>query len=484
MTEQGDEVNNDSTIPSNVLPLKDKKRTRDKKNENAEENTPPDKPKKLKPATIELGLCLILDGSRPPLLANMPAFDHCFEKVRFKPTDQTILIEINKNTATIVDTDYVGSKLRDYVKHLTDKQADYAVEFSVCAKIASAWSKGYIHRKILPKSVGFLSDPELCLNRLEYDPINIDFEGLKLKAPIFYDYLTRMTNADAFCARVGSIFDFRAHRKQAIWIQGVRNAGKSPLMTIISKLVGDSYAVMSEKLLREKFWKEGLVGKRVMLTSELKPGFLLTEDFKGITGDSMHKVRPFGAKAFDTILEPILFFFSNHAPEVPNDDPITDRIIACKLGVVPLEKRIATLDLMDAVEAELPYIAGYCLAKWALVPKGHDIPIKDNAILNAAVESYEAEYLDFVENYLERGSSHYRAELVKVALLMRHVGIRSSSSQSACKRVLLSQAGVTESRITFEDGKRRQCYSGLRIQSQHERLIRSLEVKGLAWVDP
>lgn len=444
---------------------------------------PPRSSKKSPTGEIYRELADLLEGFKPPCLKDLGDFPWKFETVRARKIDEPIILQIENNTAEVVSEKFVASLLRRYVRNLSGKQRKYNLTLSSLIDVVDEWKRLYIHRTELPRAVGFLSDKDLCLNRLPYDPIMIDRSELEKKAPIFSDYLSRMTNAEAFAARVGSIFDTTAHRKQALWLKGATNSGKSRLVEIICKMVGDSHVVMSGSTLEEKYWKARVVGKRIMVVNETRANFLRTEDFKHITGDKIHMVREMHRDPYQCILEPILFFFSNHAPEVPNDDPLTERIIACDISVIPPERRLNESAVIAAIEPEFPYIAGYCIGEWNKVPAGREIP-SSKEVLTKAVESYESSYLDFIANYLELqpedrdfSKPRFYAQLTHIQKLMIHAELRSHRDQSICKRVILSQRGVSQTRMTppdSEDAKRVNCYVGLRIRKEHHDLLKRL----------
>lgn len=479
MSDPTDVVNIDPTIDSKVLQINTKTR-RGKKNNPADPDAP--EPRiKLKFATIERDLCGVLEGVNPPLLSNMPSFPFKFESVRMKPTDNALPLLIENNTAQIVNTEFIAGKLRHYVQNLTDKQADYAIPVKRCIEVVTAWTVMYTHRKELPKAVGFLSDPDLCLHRFGWDPYPVDEAMLNKKAPIFSDYLRRMTNSKAFCMRVGSIFDPHAHRKQTIWLEGVKDSGKSPLGVIICMLVGDSYTVISDEGLNEKFWKEPMLGKRVVIMNEISPRFLRTTNFKNLTGDRVHQVRPFGGRSITAVLEPITICISNDSPGVQNDSATTERVLHCVISVIPIKDRISEARLLENVKPELPFIANYCYGLWKTHPEGLDIPNDPSGeeSLKKAVEDYESSYLDFIANYLdlqpENTATKYYAEQVLVQKLMMYADFRSAIDQSICKRVILSQPGVRQSRMTIpSDNRRVNCFLGARIKPDHHTLLRRL----------
>lgn len=467
------------TDVNNVLSINTETTKGKGKGAKADKPDPEDKP--LRSATVEKDLCYLLEGVKAPLLYNAPDFPWTFQNIRDDRRDKSIQIQIEDNTATLVSIEYIASQLRLYVREFTMKQKDYALTQAGCERVVEAWSKLYIHRPALPKPLGFLSDPDLCLHRMGFDPKPMNKDELKKQAPEFSDYLERMTNSDAFCMRIGSMFDSRAHRKQSVWVEGPKDSGKSQLAALLCMLVGKSYTVISEEDIEEKFWKESIVGKRLVIFNEISPRFVRTAKFKNLTGDSLHRVRPFGGGSFMASLYPILFNFSNDGPLVQDEVATTERLIHCMISVIPESKRINEFTVLERMEREVPHIVNYCYGRWLTHPEGRDIP--NDAIgketLAAAVEEHEAAYHDFIAHYLEvcePGSDRSldcRVPAFHVQKLMTHAEIRSGTAQGLCKRVILRLPNVKEDRPRGEPNRPRY-YVNLRIQPRHSGLVQNL----------
>jgi hypothetical protein len=438
-------------------------------------------------AVLEREFRFMLEGILPKLLKDYgyPPLPHKFEVIRARKADDPQIIEIKNNTAEIVNIDYIAGRIVEYVELLTGKQKRYNIQNHVAKQFAVSWANVYTHRTETPKAVGFLSDKDLCMHRLDFDPIDIDRSQLESKAPIFADYLTRMTNADAFCARVGSIFDPKAHRKQAVWLRGAKDSGKSGLIEIIGLLVGGfenengSAVILSQENLDDKYWKQLLVGKRIMMVEEAESKFIRSQAFKALTGSKIHTIRPFQGKPYQAVLEPLLFFASNYDVQIPNDESFFERIILCNIEKIPLEKRKGLYDVLDDSQKELPYIAGYCMSKWKEVKPGFDIPCETKE-LKAMSDDFEGKYLDFIENYLDFSDMpvripdiEYCAQLNHIQKLMIYEDIKSNQEQAICRRLILSKKNVTLCRPLI-NGKRPRCLVGVKIRSEHRDLLLKL----------
>ncbi len=85
-----------------------------------------------------------------------------------------------------------------------------------------------------PKLTLFKSDLGLCLNRLDFDPV----DG---PCPDWDEFLSRTDHAEAFKAFVWSIFVPEADRSQILWLWGPSGgAGKTTVMQIILDVLGEA----------------------------------------------------------------------------------------------------------------------------------------------------------------------------------------------------------------------------------------------------
>lgn len=420
-----------------------------------------------------------LEGILPQGLDGEVLLPQKFKSVVARKEDVPLIIEVSKdNTAELVSVDYVATCMRSYLKLLVDKKKKkYNLPTKRLYEPVEEWRSTYRHMKELPKAIGFLSDKDTVFHRMGFDPKPIDRATLEKEAPIFSDYLSRMTNADAFCARVGSIFDLRANRKQVIWITGEKDCGKTNLIEFLAMMVGTAYVPIDSDSFKEKYWKEPLIGKRVALVDDATPEFLRTTNFKRITGGKLHQVRPFGGKSFQAKLEPLFFFTSNADPEMPNDDALIGRVIFCHIQKI--KQRMAEYKILAQLAAEMPFIGSYCWSKWKEVPEGDEITTEKKDLAKV-VDNFEGPYLDFIANYLEIEPEGFRtvryyAELTHIQKLMINAEIKSNAEQSICKRVILSQRNVSQARITPPNSDRRvNCYLGLRIRPEHHNLMQWL----------
>jgi hypothetical protein len=422
---------------------------------------------------IEAELCEMLAGRPGIRMRGAPPFPHKFKVVRPATGGAPIILKVENNTASLVQPDYAAGFLREYVAILGADLHELNVPFDICQKVIKSWS--HVARDLvnLPKTVAFKSDPALCMTRLPFDPIHIpDEKTLAAHAPFFAEMLSRTTNADAFCMRVGSMFDPDADRKQSIWFSGPPDCGKSEFSWLVTELAGKGYGLLSNADLKTVYWKAQLVGKRVGIVHEATTKFIRSDEFKSITGDDEHSINQKNQPIFHASLPVLMFFFSNQPPEIPHDDALMTRIIDCRISSIPPDAVLPKSQVRAKIIEELPYIAGYCLARYAVISSGDRIPAATDS-LHETIEDFESDYLDFLEHhFIEDENGQILCRDFK--RLMLEDGIKSPMDQHICKRVFVSRFKVHKVRPRFKtnkDGttKRASVYTGVRLREESER---------------
>jgi hypothetical protein len=369
---------------------------------------------------VEANLCSILSGKMTgwkDLDEKIELFKNAYDfRVCRKPNEDPVLLSVKDNTATIVGKGDVARALSDFVEMCMIKKMPSAfVKFSEFEKVVKRWSYGDAMLD-LPKCIGFKSDPELVMNRLSFDPKfefdykefcptffklieNIDKKQIKIDVEVADDkQKTKISNSDALCMRIGSIYDLRADRKQAIWCYGEKDSGKSQIAWLVAELAGRANAAQLDgNWDKDGYGKAALIGKRVAVVGEAPSKFLRSDDFKSLTGDSIHMIREKYKGGYSAKINCLFFFSSNEEPKVPHDTALIERIITCHMSPPDAKDRIPEFEMRALLSAELPYIAGYCIERYNSIPVGTRIPC-DKTDLLAVIDNYEGEYLDFLDH--------------------------------------------------------------------------------------
>lgn len=216
--------------------------------------------------------------------------------------------------------------------------------------------------KHFPKSITFKSDESIAFRRLDFDPIACERAELVHNCKFFHDLSMRMHNFEAFSMKVYSTYLGGASRKQVIWLDGVSNSGKSFIEFMLNQIFGGERGCVSLTLkdLNSPHYAEVLVDKSLVMVNEAASGFLKSEHFKVLTGDKLLGVNPKGKKMYQAKFDFHMLFASNHAPEIPNDITLKNRIIRCHLHhEIKASERIDEEELYEKIKAELPWFIGY-----------------------------------------------------------------------------------------------------------------------------
>ncbi len=412
---------------------------------------------------------------RPGLIfSNQLTFPHRFLIARTGDNSGAVVLKILKDDVVKpLLEDYAAGALAEYLSYVSGEAKLYAVTFKKCKEVVKRWSSQHFDLEAIPSAVSFKSDKGYCLARHDFDPADCGIDELIEKAPTFAAMLCRLTNADAFCMRLGSIFDAAADRKQSLWMSGPQDCGKSQFLWLIQRLSGESYFPLNSMTLKNTFGTEPLLGKRVGLVLEAPSQFIRSDEFKALTGDETHPVNRKGLPIVAAKMTIILFFFSNEEPEIPPDDALMIRIIDCRIGSIPPGEMVGQDELRARLEAELPFIAGYCIARYATLQKGARIPCDSDALRQTAGATV-AEFEDFLEHNFEKGSDFDFVTRQQFKELLIDARIVSPRDQSTCKHLLLRQSGAKETRRWFateSDGNRKQVwiYEGIRLRSAVDR---------------
>lgn len=396
--------------------------------------------------------------------------------VRTEPSSASYLIVIDEtNTAHVSTPANAAGLLMDYLQSLPKNFADYKVDFEKCKKIINVLLTKEPHLTRMPKIVGFKSDPDVVMNRLNFDPEKCDVVSLNDHAPVFSQLMARMTNYQAFIMRLGSLFDPGADRKQAVYIYGPPDCGKSVLGWLIQQVAGATAIVGAEDT-RDKYFKSRFLAKRAVIVQEATASFLRSELFKAVTGDDYHMIEQKYAQPFTVELLSLMFFFSNHEPEIPNDQALIERIIACRCESIPKEMMRPVHEVRAALLQELPWIMGACIDSYnEMVRAGDRIPCKREE-LEECIAKYESDYEDLLhKNFVFDKSGILMKREFKAA--MNAEGVHDNRTLSRLKKLLITQKGVVERRVSMRNcsgenqnmDNRVHAYFGVRLRNHDEK---------------
>lgn len=437
------EPRSDAQDTPNVIGINDKKKARKPRGkQETGESQGGDKPPKLTGGEIERDLVHILErrpatALTPFPLNHVPMLPTHFEVFRARRIDDVVLAEVVDNTAYLTTKENVAASLADFCGQLGGVCLPYNAGGARHERAVKTWCYKPRPLKKIPHPWGFKSSPELCFNRLAYDPIPTDFDSVDRFAPTFGEMCSRVKNYEAFVMRLGSIFFNDASRKQALWLWGPSGGGKSQIAVLLKALMGDAYVGFDNEDFDDSFWKADLIDKRVAYVKEADPKFLQTTVFKSLTGDAGQRMNQKFVKAFQATINTVTFLASNDAPYIPNDDAIKNRVIPCYLDPVPEEKKISEEELAARFEQELPYISGFCIWFYQEYCPSHGaIKFDFDRHLQPAIDNYESEFLDIVEEKFKIGTGANWISSKDFKSILIEYGMREETQRRKFKEFL------------------------------------------------
>lgn len=409
-------MSDEATNTSNVVGINGKKRGPKPKDgepsDNAGEEPPKppeekvEKPPKLLAGQIEHDLVAVL--AREPItditpfpLNQVPLFPRQYDAFRTKLKDDVCLAEVNDNTAVLTTKENIASDLADFCGGLSGVCSPYNVTIAKTDSVVRRWTYKRRDLKPIPPPWGFKSSPELCFNRLPYDPIERDDWDLSLSifAPTFEAMCRRVRNTEAFEAMIGSIFYLKASRKQVLWLHGPTGGGKSQLSCLLCALMGTAAVSFENDDFDGQFWKADLLDKRTAYIDEGDPNFLQSNTFKALTGRRGKRINQKFLRAFEANINTILFASSNPPPEIPNDPSIISRVVPCYVEPLAASAKIPELDVEENFRREAGYIAGYCMSVYRRVcPTFGAVPFDISVHLQPAIDNFEIDFLEFFDH--------------------------------------------------------------------------------------
>ncbi len=248
---------------------------------------------------------------------------------------------IYKALATISPTDpeivehvplaEVASALVQYCEAHLGANEDYQLTAREADEAVRCWAYGAPGRPA-PKSFAWPGDKGLAFTRLPWLPAVAE-------APTWEKIIGRMTNADAFCAWVGSLFDEKSYLQQYVWLYGKGNEGKGAINRFLARIFGPAYCSKQPRERGDKFWTHELLGKRLVVFPDCNDESFITSGlFKSMTGGDPVPVEAKGEMAYTTRINAKYLVISNSKPNLSSETADRRRIIYCEMRPRPEEQ--------------------------------------------------------------------------------------------------------------------------------------------------
>lgn len=230
--------------------------------------------------------------------------------------------------------------------------------------------------------------------------------------PSWDEFLARVDHPETFKAYVWSIFEPTNFGRQALWIQGEGNDGKSSAINAIASFFGREhvFSIGIGSYDRDFFFGEAH-GKRLAVYMDCKNlSVLRKERIKSLLGKDTVSINQKYEKAFSSQIYSKLFVLSNWLPQINyNDDSERTRLLLVRVS--SYENEYGDPDFQLKLEQELPYFLNSCRESYEdQCPNGMNLKVPE--AMQEAIRTFcsatDSELVEqFIEERLEFGQDFY-----------------------------------------------------------------------------
>lgn len=291
-------------------------------------------------------------GDKPPCLL------YDYNKGVYKPIDKNLLMGEIKKPIEAVDENLVKSNILEetYRLLLTDRCRISADSLNADQDII-IFANGVLKlstMELLPHSPTYLCTIQIPC---DYNPNAGD-------CPIFDDFIKTLSGGDEkveqllweyFALAISNIYGY--HTKQALFLVGESNSGKSQYLKTISEFIGiENFATIDLRRLEQRFGTFPLFGKRAAGCGDMRVSSIPElNTFKMLTGGDQISFEQKGRDAFTSRFNGVLIFAANEMPAFGGDkgEHVYKRmlIVPCP-NIIPEEKQDRKLIEKFGIERE------------------------------------------------------------------------------------------------------------------------------------
>ncbi len=426
-----------------------------------EENELPTKKKKKTPiAVLFQEISSAINGTSPML----PPFFEKFMVIEKQNGIRHVIQEIDPGSKIVkkVDLAQIISTIARYIERNLAKHDDYRWDIETIKRCANYWV-ATTEASPEPKTVAELSEDEYCYHRIPFDAI-----ASPDKTPLFSEFLSRTTNADALVIWLGSLFFEWSSNQQYVWLYGDGLNGKSSIARLFFKCFGQAAVSEDANMSSNRFWTAGFVNKRLAVFPDCNnPTFVTSGLFKSLTGDDYVRIENKGEKAYSEKLNCKFLMLSNESPIISSGSSDMRRAIYCEVGPI---SGASDKEYEENLWLEAPYIIGNC-KKAFLDFHGnfHDaiIPTDIEGLKTLAEESEQALEHLFYSNFKKVYAFNIDDGLTGVELqsVFKRERIYNLREQNKFIRYMMKKFGVKKKRMKYGV-----IYTGVRTKSINERV--------------
>lgn len=439
----------------NVVPIEKGKRGRRRKGDGGGNGEAAFKP----PKPAELYFAVIQAFNRTPL-NTLPEPRCRLAVTEPKPGSRVVVRITPDDVCEVVNLEYVVNEIIWYTQHELISNPFFLFDPSQAEKCAKMWRASSVPIEE-PKAVRFLTEKGFCYRRLPFDLVPDEFRNM---TPLWDEFFSRMTNAQAVKAWIGSLLVPESYNQQYLFLFGVGGEGKGVLQTFLKQVLGDAARGFQGAPGKDNHWADAYVGKRLGMytdfedTNEMNKGVI-----KALTGDDEIYINPKYERAYSQKLNIKLMFSSNKMPTLSNSRSDQRRIIFAEMTAPPPAPETR---FHEKLWAEAASFLWDCKTTYArLCPNHEAIPVSNES--KEAIEGWaaglEEEITVFIEENLELDPDSF---LMPRDLLARIKFTWPSGSKMhvALKSHLMTRFNIRSKMNRTPDGPR-YCYKGIRLKN-------------------
>lgn len=223
--------------------------------------------------------------------------------------------------------------------------------------------------------------------------------------PAWDEFTSRLDYPDVFRAWVWGVVEPSNNIRQALWIVGEGNDGKSAAQNALTALLGRSYVkAMQDGELNEKFFLSGVYGKTLITYADARELYIFNNPkIKQITGADSTSIEFKGQDSFTGNVYCKLFVTSNKNPKInPESRAQLTRLIRLEVS----KPKTQDAGFQARLEAEIwPFLHQCREAYERLIDEGNNklnipLELQDKIIELCSSDGYST-MRDFVSNHVE-----------------------------------------------------------------------------------
>lgn len=271
------------------------------------------------------------------------------------------------------------------------------------------WRKEAVRLPGEPEPFCFAGDERLCFKRFDWEPTEAPFSAWE-------EFLSRLTDREAFMAFVWSCFEKGNRSRQYLWLRGEGQDGKSKVLGVLLEVFGQAGAAINNTHVEKggQFFFSSLYGKRLVVYPDCKNSkFGMKEIVRNCTSGDPVPIEFKGETPFTAVLRTKLFVASNPKPEFTSQAADRSRIIYIEVAESE-EKDDPTWE--DRLKTELPGFLWACKRIYeSACPHHGDIPLsaQTRGLLDEATMAFEEQFHDIFDgNFKEAPGESTSAKFV------------------------------------------------------------------------